>query len=105
MLSFTIPEIGTSSNEPTGKALVITWKTKSGNWKYISPHGGQCWSSYETEDKALEMAYNEKKQSGDPKYLGNCGKFRVYQLSYDYESYNDDVLKIARDEGYNCDWP
>ena len=66
---------------------VLTWKTKSGNWKACGPI--QClWSTWKTEQEAIDMVINKQIHIVEGKsYHGSCNRYSVSGVrSYDYST-------------------
>lgn len=94
------------TGKPTGIAYAVTWQNSAGYWWAVGPTQA-LWAAEETEAKALDLVrgYSSKK-NGEIRYVNNCGKFRVYTLGVDYNSYDKDVIPhVIKNEGYSCNWP
>lgn len=90
---------------PSGTAYAVTWQNSAGYWFAVGPVQA-LWAGEKTEEKALEYVVGSKaKKAKKMKYKDTCGKFKVYNLGVDYESYDTDALKYARKKGYDCSWP
>lgn len=94
-----------SSNAPGEPAYAVTWQDDEGSWFAVGPVQA-LWSGEETEEKALDYVIGSKtKKAGKMKKIKTCGKFTVYSLGVDYESYDTNAIKYARKKGYDCKDP
>lgn len=103
--AFTLSESEPKKVDAEGKAYAVTWKNDAGWWFAVGPV--QATSAGEkTEDKALDhvRGYDSKKK-GHLKHVYTCGKYRVYDLGVDYNSYDMDAIAWVRKKGYNCTFP
>lgn len=91
--------------DTSGPAYAVTWQNDSGYWFAVGPVQA-LWSGEKEEEKAIEMVRGyQSEKKGEVKLIDHCGKFYVYSLGVDYNSYDTDAIKYARKKGYSCDWP
>ncbi len=101
LLSFTQKTI----EDPSGRAYAITWQNDAGYWFAVGPVQA-LQSGEKTEEKAIDMVRGyQSKKKGHIQYKDQCGKFRIYDLGVDYNSYDTDAVKYARKKGFSCNWP
>lgn len=93
--SFTL---NNKSDKPSGTAYAVTWKNSSGYWFAVGP-AQVLLTGYDTEDEAISLVRGyESKKHGSVELDYTCGKFRVYNLGVDYNSYDTDALKYVREK-------
>jgi len=89
-----------------GTAYAITWQNSAGWWFAVGPL--QATSAGEKlEEVALDFVIGSKaRKANSMKFIGDCGKFKVYNLGVEYESYDLDAINyVSKYKGYNCNWP
>ncbi|WP_422354223.1 hypothetical protein [Roseivirga pacifica] len=87
---------------PSGPAYAVTWQNSSGYWFAVGPTQA-LWAGERSQEKALEYVIGSKaKRYGEVTKIQTCGKFTVYSLGVDYESYDTDAIKYAQKKGYDC---
>lgn len=98
-------KVNMTEEGPSGTAYAVTWQNSAGYWFAVGPVQA-LWAGEKTEEKALDYVVGSKaKKAKKMKYEDTCGKFKVYDLGVDYESYDTDAIKYARKKGYDCSWP
>lgn len=105
MLSLILMSFTNIRNGPSGRAYAVTWQNDGGYWFAVGPTQ-VTWSGYKDEKKVIELVRGyQSKKHGKVTYKKTCGKFKVYDLGVDYNSYDTDAIKYVRKKGYTCDWP
>ncbi|RKD90471.1 hypothetical protein [Mangrovibacterium diazotrophicum] len=98
-------ENSTETTEEFGHAYAVTWQNSAGYWLAVGPVQS-LQVGEETETAALGYVRGgDSENHGFLKLIQTCGKFRVYDLGVELNSWDTDAIAWVKKHGYSCSQP